>query len=342
MSALPGQPGLPELHELEQLIELGRAHLEVQVACEIDAKNQRFPVYQLMLGNPDPGLPAIGFFGGIHGLERIGTQVLLGFLRSLLMRLAWDQSLHHMLQELRLVFMPLLNPGGMWQSTRCNPNGVDLMRNAPIEANGKVPFLLGGHRHSARLPWYRGPLGGAMEAENTALCNAVQEQLLKRPFSIALDCHSGFGLRDRIWFPHAHSQHPIDNLAEILSLEELFQQNYPNHRYLFEPQSLQYRTHGDLWDYLYLQAQSNSSRPFLPLTLEMGSWLWVKKNPRQLFSRHGMFNPSAGHRQQRVLRGHTVWLDFLMRATSSYRHWLATGPSRCRLQERAVARWYRP
>ena len=24
---------------------------------------------------------------------------------------------------------------------------------------------------------------------------------------------------------------------------------------------------------------------FLPLTLEMGSWIWVKKNPRQLFSR---------------------------------------------------------
>ncbi len=332
---------LPEQRELEQLLELGRQHLEASVIAEVCTGNQRFPLYQITLGNPDPNLPAIGFFGGIHGLERIGTQVLLSFLGSLLMRLEWDKSLHHLLQNVRLVFMPLINPGGMWQSTRCNPQGVDLMRNAPVESAGKVPFLLGGHRLSARLPWFRGASGAVMEIENQALCSVVQSQLFGRPFSIAVDCHSGFGLRDRVWFPHAHSVHPIEHAAEMLTLEELFQQNYPNHRYLFEPQSRQYRTHGDIWDFLYLQALENSQRPFLPLTLEMGSWLWVKKNPRQLFSRHGMFNPTAEHRLQRVLRGHTIWLDFLMRAASGYENWLPTGPTRCRLQERAVARWYR-
>ena len=333
---------LPELRELERLIKLGRGHLEADVACEVSAGQQHFPVYHLALGNPDPALPAIGFFGGIHGLERIGTQVLLCFLRGLITRLAWDKSLHQMLQEVRLVFMPLMNPGGMAQSTRCNPQGVDLMRNAPVEAAGKVPFLLGGHRISPRLPWYRGVAGAEMEIENQALCRVVQTELLSRPFSMAVDCHSGFGLRDRVWFPHAHSVHPIAHLADILALEELFQQTHPNHNYLFEPQSLQYRTHGDIWDYLYLQSQHHPTRSFLPLTLEMGSWLWVKKNPRQLFSRHGMFNPTAQHRLQRVLRGHTVWLDFLLRATYGHDNWLATGPTRCRLQERAVARWYRP
>jgi hypothetical protein len=116
-----------------------------------------------------------------------------------------------------------------------------------------------------------------MEAENIALVRTVQQELLSRQFSIAIDCHSGFGLRDRVWFPHAHSVHPIPHLADILSLEELFQQTHPNHRYLFEPQSLQYRTHGDIWDYLYLQSQEQPGKTFLPLTLEMGSWLWVKK-----------------------------------------------------------------
>ncbi len=333
---------IPELRELESLLELGKGHLEVNVACEVSAGGKRFPVYQLALGNPDPNLPAIGFFGGIHGLERIGTQVLLCFLRGLLARLSWDRSLHHLLKDVRLVFMPLINPGGMWQSTRCNPQGVDLMRNAPIEAEGRVPFLLGGHRISPRLPWYRGAAGGAMESENQALCRIVQEELLARPFSIAVDCHSGFGLRDRVWFPHAHSMHPIANLAEILALEELFRQAQPNNRYLFEPQSRQYRTHGDVWDYLYLQAQQDKSKTFLPLTLEMGSWLWVKKNPRQLFSRHGMFNPTVEHRLHRVLRRHSVWLDFLMRAAGGYDSWLVTGPKRCRMQEHAVARWYRP
>jgi hypothetical protein len=333
---------LPELRELERIIVLGKSHLEVNTACEIELENHRFPVYELALGNPDPSLPAIGFFGGIHGLERIGTQVLLNFMRGLLSRLAWDKSLHQLLQEVRLVFMPLINPGGMWQSTRCNPQGVDLMRNAPIEATGKVPFLLGGHRYSAHLPWYRGAADAEMEIENQALVRTVKEQLLTRQFSIAVDCHSGFGLRDRVWFPHAHSVHPIEHLADILSLEELFEQTHPTHRYLFEPQSLNYRTHGDIWDYLYLQSQQESGKTFLPLTLEMGSWLWVKKNPRQLFSRHGMFNPTAEHRLHRVLRSHTVWLDFLMRAACSHKNWLSKGPTRCRLQERAVARWYRP
>jgi hypothetical protein len=332
---------LPELNELERIIELGRGHLEVSVVREVSAGDKRFPIYQLTLGNPDPNLPAIGFFGGIHGLERIGTQVLLYFLRGLVTRLEWDKSLHHLLQGMQLVFMPLINPGGMWQSTRCNPQGVDLMRNAPIEAAGRVPFLLGGHRISHHLPWYRGVAGAEMESENKALCRTVQKELLTRPFSIAVDCHSGFGSRDRVWFPYAHSVEPIAHLADIFRLEELFQQIYPNNKYLFEPQSLQYRTHGDIWDHLYLQAQQDQSKTFLPLTLEMGSWLWVKKNPRQLFSRHGIFNPSVEHRLHRVLRGHTVWLDFLMRAACSNDNWLVKGPGRSRLQEQAVARWYR-
>ena len=164
-------PTLPELIELEQLLELGRGHLEADVACEVSAGDRRFPVYRLALGNPDPALPAIGFFGGVHGLERIGTQVLLYFLRGLLHRMEWDKSLHHVLQQVRLVFMPLINPGGMWQSTRCNPQGVDLMRNAPVEAAGSVPFLLGGHRISRHLPWYRGAAGAEMETR-TRRCAA--------------------------------------------------------------------------------------------------------------------------------------------------------------------------
>ncbi len=331
---------LPELTELEQLLELGAKHLDTKVACEVSVGDKRFPVYQLSLGNPDPKLPAIGFFGGVHGLERIGTHVLLYFMRGLISRLAWDKSLHHSLENIRLVFMPLVNPGGMWQATRCNPRGVDLMRNAPIEAAGKVPFLLGGHRISRHLPWYRGLASSEMEIENQALCKTVSEELLSRKFSLSVDCHSGFGARDRIWFPHAHTVEPIAHLAEIHRLEELFHQAHPNNKYLFEPQSTQYRTHGDIWDYLYLQAQQDASKTFLPLTLEMGSWLWVKKNPRQFFSRQGIFNPKVEHRLQRVLRGHSVWLDFLVRAACSQENWQVSGPLRNRLQERAVARWY--
>jgi hypothetical protein len=36
---------------------------------------------------------------------------------------------------------------------------------------------------------------------------------------------------------------------------------------------------------------------FLPMTLELGSWLWIKKNPRQLFSRrHLQSHQGTPHR----------------------------------------------
>jgi len=332
---------LPELAELERLIALGSSLLEVRTICQVEADGQRMPIYALALGNPSTDTPAVGFFGGIHGLERIGTQVLLTFLAGLLNRLSWDRLLHQQLEAVRLVFMPLINPGGMLRSTRCNPQGVDLMRNAPIDAIDRVPFLLGGQRISPRLPWFRGVADAPMELENRALCQVVETELLPRRFSIALDCHSGFGLRDRIWFPHAHTAQPIQHLADIFALEDLFSQTYPNHNYVFEPQSLQYLTHGDIWDHLYLQAaQRHKDSVFLPLTLEMGSWLWVKKNPRQLFTLQGMFNPRPLHRLQRVLRSHTVWLEFLARAACGYENWRPNGEQRLQHQQRANSRWY--
>lgn len=334
---------LPELTQLEHIIDDNPHAFAVQKICDVETNGRHFPVYALALGSTSPQAPAVGFFGGVHGLERIGAQVLLSFLRSLAARLRWDHLLHQQLAAVRLVFMPIVNPGGMWRGSRSNPRGVDLMRNAPVESADRVPFLLGGQRISRRLPWFRGAPDEAMEAESTALCRVVREQLLSRDFSIALDCHSGFGLRDRIWFPYAHSAAPIAHLAEVGALENLFNQSHPHHAYLFEPQSRQYRTHGDLWDYLYLQAVTSTAdiaRVFLPLTLEMGSWLWIKKSPRQLFSSQGLFNPLPAHRLQRVLRRHQMWLDFLARAAGGHREWLPQGAERARQQRQALARWY--
>ena len=330
----------PELHKLERIIKEGIPHLQARSICEVTTDGQRFPVYVLSLGNPSPEVPAVGFFGGIHGLERIGTQVLLAFLHSLLQRLRWDQVLQRQLAAIRLVFMPLVNPAGMWRGTRSNPHGVDLMRNAPVESEEHVPFLLGGQRISGRLPWYRGPANARMEVESQAVCRVVEEELLSRDFSLALDCHSGFGLRDRIWFPYAYTVEPIRHLPEIDALHSLFDQTYPHHNYLFEPQCRQYLAHGDLWDHLYLQALQHEQRVFLPLTLEMGSWLWIKKSPRQLFSRLGIFNPLPIHRLQRVLRSHLVWMDFLVRAAGSHGRWLPSCAERAQHQRAAVARWY--
>lgn len=332
---------LPELDELHRLIELGGRHLDAQVMCRIRMGSHHFDVTRVALGNPSPDVPAIGFFGGVHGLERIGAEVVLAYLGSLVHRLKWDDLLHELLSRVRLVFMPLVNPGGLWQGTRANPQGVDLMRNAPVEARENVPFLIGGQRISASLPWYRGPAGAPMQEESYALCQVVEQELLPRDFSVAVDCHSGFGVQDRIWFPFAHTATPIAHLAELHALHRIFDQTHAHHRYVFEPQSVHYLTHGDLWDHLYLIGRAHHpDHVFLPLTLEMGSWLWVKKNPRQLFSRHGIFNPLIAHRQQRVLRRHMALLDFLTRAVASQTRWRPEETERDLHHRQALARWY--
>jgi hypothetical protein len=177
-----------------------------------------------------------------------------------------------------------------------------------------------------------------MQPEAAALCNVVERELLSRPFAVAIDCHSGFGLADRLWFPFAHTSTPIETLPELHALKQLLDEAHPQHRYVFEPQSRQYLAHGDLWDYLVLRAAATST--FLPLTLEMGSWIWVRKNPRQLFSRQGIFNPLIEHRRSRVLRRHMVWLDFVARAAASCTRWLPVGVEREQHRAEALALWY--
>jgi hypothetical protein len=179
-----------------------------------------------------------------------------------------------------------------------------------------------------------------MEAENRAVCALVTEECQARPFSLTVDCHSGFGFNDRIWFPYAHTRAPIEHLPELYALKELLQETLCDHRYIFEPQSRQYLTHGDLWDHLYLRSLDAPDRTFLPLTLEMGSWTWVRKHPRQLFSRLGIFNPLIEHRQHRVLRRHLPMLEFLVHAACSHRNWLPPAEARPAQARRALASWY--
>jgi hypothetical protein len=78
----------------------------------------------------------------------------------------------------------------------------------------------------------------------------------------------------------------------------------------------------------------------MPLTLEMGSWLWIKKNPRQAQSRHGLFNPLIEHRQQRVLRRHVAWLEFMARAVQSHLRWRPAPDAQDRVRQRAIEHWY--
>lgn len=334
---------LPEYAEIAQLLDRAGDLIKVHTIATVDVNGQSLPIQIYSMGSDDPDVPAFGLFGGVHGVERIGTEVVLAYMRSLVEGLLWSPALQEQLKKLHIIFMPMVNPGGILKKSRCNPNGVDIMRNAPIDAKEKVPFMIGGQRLSAALPWYRGKIDSQMEAETIALCEVVNHHLADRPFSLALDCHSGYGRIDRIWFPYARTKKPFKHLAEVYTLKSLFDRAYPHHTYYeIEPQALHYTTHGDVWDYLYKQSiKKNNDGIFLPLTLEMGSWQWVKKNPKQLFRFPGLFNPVQPHRHQRILRRHLVLIEFLLRAVHGFKNWTPTGDERKRITKEAKNFWYK-
>lgn len=332
---------IPELVELECLIGQHPRHLNVRTEIVLECAQHQLPLYSLTLGSSAANAPTILFTGGMHGIERIGSQVLIAWLHTLLERLEWDAHLQHQLTQIQLVVLPILNPVGMYLNQRANGNGVDLNRNAPIDAEGTVPLLGGGHRLGPFLPWYRGRKRGQMEAENLALEQVLQRQIFNRPFAATIDLHSGLGMQDRLWFPHAYRKKAIGNIAEYVALKMLWERSYPNHTYIFEPQSIHYLSHGDLWDYFYYQSRAQQQAHFLPLTLEMGSWMWVKKSPRQLFSFAGLFNPQMQHRRTRVLRRHLVLLDFMLAATLNHQHWLPDQTQAARLTQTAGSLWFR-
>lgn len=314
---------LPELSELEALIEQLTPWARPEILAHVRMRHSSLPIWALSLGSTSRVAPSLAFVGGVHGLERIGTQVVLAYLQTLRVRLQWDQVLHDLLSHVRLVFVPLVNPGGMMLGTRANPNGVDLMRNAPPHPDSRGTYLVGGQRLSPRLPWFSGYPEESLETESKALVGLIEREILPSRVSLAVDCHSGFGMQDRLWFPYARTRKLFPRLAEVVGLQRLLDATLPNHVYKMEPQTQSYTISGDLWDHLFDRSTELSPESvFVPLTLEMGSWLWVRKNPAQLGSVWGGFNPLVPHRLRRTLRRHLPLFDLLVHAVRSPQAWL--------------------
>lgn len=360
---------LKEIIEIENLIQKLGDQVRTKVIAEVSDGQISHPIYSLTFGSLDPKAPVLGIVAGVHGLERIGSEVCMSLLNHFVSTIAWDRQMQTVLQRIRLFFIPTINPYGLKYRRRSNQNGVDLMRNAPIEAEGEVSFLVGGHRYSNRLPWYRGH-EQHMEVESAALVAEVERQISHSVCSTVLDIHSGFGVQDRLWFPFAKSTKPYQDLSLVWAFKKLFTQVHPFHFYKIEPQSLNYTTHGDLWDYLYVRHEKHAlhmpelsrqfhhenqsdlnqiiaqgkdfAGPFLPLCLEMGSWMWLKKNPLQLFSALGPFNPIKKHRHQRVLRRHKSLFEFLIRMMNNYDVWLTDAlKNESEYQNAAKSEWYK-
>jgi len=257
--------------------------------------------------------------------------------------LDWDELFCRRLESTRMIFIPILNPTGILLNWRANARGVDLMRNAPIDSDeGEDYRFFRGQQYSKNIPWFRGN-PKKMEIESKALIKIVEEKLHPSRLAISVDVHSGFGSRDRLWFPYAGSSKPFRYIAEVFSLKELFDRTFPNHFYIVEPVSRSYTINGDLWDYMFdnYEAQKKPGHNFIPFTLEMGSWIWLKKNPMHFFSPLGLFHPLKPHRHKRVLRRHFTLFEFLHRSAVSGDAWLnLSADQRQHFEAMARELWY--
>lgn len=318
---------MKEINELVKIRELTQNKddlIQYEELGRINYRGNSYPIIGFVIGTRNPLAPCLALVGGVHGLERVGTHVVLAYLSTMFKQLKWDNDLREMLKHSRIVSIPLINPAGMANFMRSNPQGVDLMRNAPCadDVEGEWP-LVSGHRLSNLLPWYSGRRG-EMEIESLALVNFIRQNCFESTCAVSVDFHSGFGMRDRLWFPYGRTKEAFPRMREMQNLKELLDDTLPHHVYKIEGQSESYIIKGDLWDYLFDEhylGKDQKSKIYLPLTLEMGSWNWVRKNPIQVFSADGLFNPTKGHRYARTMRRHFLLLDFLFRAVRHKEAW---------------------
>lgn len=318
---------IESLEKLARLVSNGgnagplNEFVQCETLAEIKYQKESYPLYAFTIGSHHPEAPTLFISGGVHGIERVGAQLAWSLLKTTIDRLVWDRAHQELFKNIRLVIVPLVNPVGYKKFKRSNGNNVDLMRNSPVVAIDRTPFLVGGQRYTDFLPWYQGN-ADQMEVETTAVAKKFIESTEKSKAVISIDFHSGFGMKDRLWFPYSYTKTPFEHLPEMHAFSKLFEDTYPFHIYKIEPQSSGYLINGDLWDYLYIELKKkNPGVVFLPMTLEMGSWTWVKKNPWQLFSREGIFNPIKEHRLKRTYRRHTLLFDFLLKALYSHTVW---------------------
>ena len=165
---------LSELLAVEQLCRQAGPLLKSRCEAVIEVDNFRLPLVSLTLGDPQRAKSCLLLTGGVHGVERIGSQVLIAWLESVLERCRWDTHWRQQFEnDIAIIAVPIVNPAGMLRDARCNANGVDLNRHAPIDATDSVPFLVGGQRLSRKLPWYRGHWDKRVEPEFRALNDII-------------------------------------------------------------------------------------------------------------------------------------------------------------------------
>lgn len=173
-----------------------RAALDRLKACdsrvsvhELGETRQGRPILAVHLAARASGAPSVLLFGGLHGSELIGPEIVLDALRTLVEGGAGDAQVKAWRDQVDVWAIPDANPDGRAATIdtslftgRKNGRGVDLNRNFPF-AWGAL-----GDEASKGEPlhdWYRGPFAGS-EPEVQAMLRLAERE----KFVAALSFHS--------------------------------------------------------------------------------------------------------------------------------------------------------
>ena len=67
-------PVFAELQQLESIIQRLGNQAQIEVLTRIGYQDRSLPVYSISIGSQRDDVPVIAYFGGVHGLEKIGTR----------------------------------------------------------------------------------------------------------------------------------------------------------------------------------------------------------------------------------------------------------------------------
>ena len=131
--------------DIEEILnQLSRHCASVMRLYTIGMSTQRRAIRVVELsdnpGRHEPGEPEFKYVAGVHGNERVGTEMLLLLVRYLCMNYGNDDMVTKIVNKTRIHILPMLNPDGVQQANEgdctskhglANANGVDLDQNFP-------------------------------------------------------------------------------------------------------------------------------------------------------------------------------------------------------------------
>lgn len=308
-----------EPQELLQLKRLEKNFGDVVITEELGEvayKGYRTPINAFFISHkPKPELPTIAFFSCFHGVEWIGSRVLVNFVEHLVREIKWDEDIKNLTDKVNICGILTVNPVGRIEGYRSNGNGIDLMRNSPVRAEHAVP-LLGGQKISRYLPWY---MGKGLEKENEIVVKFLNNYVFPSHFKMTIDIHSAFLRRSRIWIPYASGKKlPAKEARLFRQLRKMLNGIYKYNPYKYEKQESLYKTHGDFWDYNFDRHNEVYKGTYLPLTLEISSWNWTMKNFLKHWSLESLFSPDTTKESNAEYIKHIMVFDFLIRFLKNY------------------------